>query len=271
VDVGRAIIGTPLQGTVDAILNAQGTGTSLGSMQADRALNIHDARIGSIQTRLLTLRAGLRNRIAAIAGELTGGAGNANWHGQVNFGPPRTYDLALVLNHLNVRKASAGKQPVDSSVNMRARFVGSGFDLANARARADIVLLPSTIGQVRITNGHLGAKIADRRVHTDMLLNAIASQLRAHGDVALTAERLVRLVYDMQFADLGPWIALIGQPGGGSLNLSGRTYGTLENLRTQDQLRFSTLRYGTNYVGCGSASVDMNAVGKPRMHGRVAR
>jgi hypothetical protein len=69
---------------------------------------------------------------------------------------------------------------------------------------------------------------------------------------------------------LGRGLAWWASKGGGSLNLTGRATGSLESLQTQNQLRFAALRYGTNYVGCGSASVGMNEVGKPGMHGSVA-
>ena len=269
-NVGKIIQGATLQGVVDANIKAEGVGTSLGAVQAQAALNVHDAQVGALQTRLITIRAGLRHNIATVAGQLTGGVGNADWHGQVDLGPARTYGLTLSLNHLNVRRVSADKQQIDSNLNIRAQVDGSGFELAEARARADVALLPSTVGQVRITRGRIGANIANRRVHTDVLLNAIAAQLKASGDMVLTADRRTQLTYELQLADLGPWLALMGQQGGGSLNLAGRAGGSLESLRTQDQMRFTALRYGPNYVGCGSASVDMNAVGKPGMHGRVA-
>jgi len=271
LNVGKIIQGAALQGVVDANIKAEGVGTSLGAFQAQGALNVHDAQVGAVQTRLITIQAGLRHNIATIAGALTGGAGDADWHGQVDFGPARTYGLTLSLNHLDVRRVSAGKQQIDSNLNIRAQVDGSGFELAEARARADVALLPSTVGQVRITRGRIGANIANRRVHTDVLVNAIAAaQLKASGDMVLTADRRAQLAYELQLADLGPWLALMGQQGGGSLNLAGRAGGSLESLRTQDQVRFTALRYGPNYVGCGSASVDMNAVGKPGMHGRVA-
>jgi autotransporter translocation and assembly factor TamB len=269
-NIGKAIQGAALQGVVDANIKAQGVGTALGAMTVDGALRIHDARASALQTRLITIQAGLRHNVATVAGELTGGVGRAEWHGQVDFGPARAYELALSLDHFNVRRVSAAKQRIDSNLNLRARIVGRGFGLADASARADVALLPSTVGQVRIARGRIGAMIADRRVRTNLTLSGTAAQLKADGDIALTADRHARLAYDLQLADLGPWLALTGQQGGGSLNLAGRVAGTLESLRTQDQVRFTALRYGTNYVGCGSASADMNAIGKPGMYGHVA-
>jgi hypothetical protein len=41
------------------------------------------------------------------------------------------------------------------------------------------------------------------------------------------------------------------------LNIGGQADGRLDSLRTRDQIHFTALSYGTNYVGCGNASIDM--------------
>jgi translocation and assembly module TamB len=153
---------------------------------------------------------------------------------------------------------------------LRAQLDGHGFDLATANARANVALLPSTVGQVRIERGRIGATIADRRVRSNVAVVATAAELQANGDVSLAAERRAQLKYRLQLADLAPWLGLIGQHGGGSLNIGGQADGRLDSLRTRDQIHFTALSYGTNYVGCGNASIDMREVGQPRMHGNVA-
>jgi translocation and assembly module TamB len=123
---------------------------------------------------------------------------------------------------------------------------------------------------VRIARGRIGTTIADRRVRSNVTIFASGAELRADGDVSLAAERRAQLKYRLQLTDLAPWLGLIGQRGGGSLNISGQTDGRLDRLRTQDRIRFTALSYGTNYVGCGDASIEMREVGQPHMHGNVA-
>jgi autotransporter translocation and assembly factor TamB len=268
-DVGKAIQGDAIQGIVDARVTSHGVGTSIGGMEGDATLSVRDAKTAAIQTRLITIQAGLTRSVATVNGGLTGGAGNADWRGRFDLGQARSYNLTLFLNHLNVRRVSAARQPIDSNLNLRAQVDGRGFDLATANARANIALLPSTVGQTRIASGHIGATIANQRVRSDVLVIATAAELQADGDVSLAAERRAQFKYKLEVADLAPWLDLVGQHGGGSLNVDGWANGRLDSLLTQDQLRFTALSYGTNY-GCGNASIDMHEVGQPRMHGNVA-
>jgi autotransporter translocation and assembly factor TamB len=269
-DVGKAIEGNVVGGVIDAKLKGQSVGTSLDMIEADTNLSIRDPQVGGLRSRLIAIKAGLRRSVVTIEAELTGGAGRAIVRGSVDVARARTYDLALSLDHLDLRKVASRKPPIDTNLNLSAKLTGRGFDLAKARARVDLTLLPSMAGPVRLESGRFGATIADRRVRAHLSLSSNNAELDAGGAASLASDRHLNATYKVQVADIAPWAALAGAQGGGSLDLSGSTVGTLDHIRAQGQALFAGLSYGTNYVGCGSATVNLSEVAQPQMHGSVA-
>jgi autotransporter translocation and assembly factor TamB len=109
--------------------------------------------------------------------------------------------------------------------------------------RAEMRILPSSLGPVNLKQGLLDATLSDKRIRISRAtLSAADSTLTANGEFGVDAKTAGKLEYRFRAADVAPWLSLLNRKGSGSLDLAGQAQGNLADLQTQGTARLSALR-----------------------------
>ncbi|HEX2241912.1 MAG TPA: hypothetical protein VHK27_01395, partial [Gammaproteobacteria bacterium] len=138
-----------LAGILSGTVQAQGSGFELDAIQAQANVSLRAATVAGWTLGDVSVEGGLRDRIATIAGKLKSNLGGAAWRGQIAIKDKLAYDLAISVNNLDISKTAADGNALQGNLNFKGTVEGSGIDPARLSARADVQILPSTIGPVR--------------------------------------------------------------------------------------------------------------------------
>jgi autotransporter translocation and assembly factor TamB len=247
-----------LAGILSGTVQAQGNGFELEAIQAQASVSLRAAAVAGWTLGDVSLEGGLRDRVATIAGKLKSNLGGAAWRGQIAFKDKIAYDLAISVNDLDISKTAADGNAFQGKLNFKGTLEGSGIDAAQLVARADMQILPSTIGPVRVEQGAIIASVQDQRMRIKQAaLRTQDAVLNVRGDVGLEANQQGRLDYRLRSTDLGPWLALIDQKGSGAIELEGRATGNLAALQSRGTLKASAIRMGDMTLQAGSIVFDL--------------
>jgi translocation and assembly module TamB len=204
----------------------------------------------------------LEKSVAAVNGQLKSRLGGANWRGNLGLGNKRpTYDLALTVKDLDIQKALPDGKAVEGKLNLKGTVKGAGFTPADMNTRAEVEILPSTVGPVALKQGALNATLSEKKVRISRAsLTTAESTFSASGEFGLDAKTAGKLDYRFRAADVGPWLSLVNQKGSGSVDLAGQAQGNLADLQTQGAVRLSGLRLESVSVKNGDVKFALRRV-----------
>jgi hypothetical protein len=242
-----------MAGVVSGALEARGSGFGLQSTVAKAQLEVRGAEAQGWTLGTLATEAKLENSLAVLQGRLEGNMGAANWSGKVGLKDKRpTYDLALAVKDLVIEKTVPNADNIKGKLNLQGTVKGAGITLADMNTRAEIRILPSSVGAVNLQNGQIDATLRDRKVFVSRAaFNAADSVLTVNGELGLDAKTAGNLDYRFRAADVAPWLSLFQQKGSGSVELAGQARGTAADLQTQGTVRFSALKLNAAAVRNG--------------------
>ncbi|HKY06799.1 MAG TPA: translocation/assembly module TamB [Candidatus Binatia bacterium] len=233
-----------LAGVVHGAVEARGNGFGLEGIAAKTQLEVRSAQVQGWGLGTVATEGRLENGIATFDGRLEGGLGSANWSGKVALKEKRpTYDLALAVKDLAIEKALQDAEKMTGKLNLQGTVKGAGFSLADMNTRAELKILPSSVGAVNLQAGALDAVLRDKKIFISRAsLNTAESALAVNGELGLDAGAAGKLDYRFRATDVAPWLSLFNQKGSGSINLSGQAQGSLADLQTQGVVRLSGVR-----------------------------
>lgn len=233
-----------LSGVVNGTIEASGTGFALQGTAAKARLEVQSAEAQGWALGAVSMDARLQKSVAMLDGRLKSKLGGANWSGKVALGDKRpSYELALTVRDLDVQKAVPNGKAIDSKLNFQGTLKGSGFNLAEINTRADIQILPSSVGSVAVKQGTFNATLSEKKLRiARATLTAANSTLVVNGEVGLDAKNAGKLDYRLRVADIAPWLSLVSRKGSGAIDLNGAAQGNLADLETRGTARLSGLR-----------------------------
>ncbi len=264
------LLESEMAGVMEGTLSARGAGASLDQLSARAELKGQALRLGDWQIGTAATDARLDRGSATLKGELRGEMGKATWQGEIRVGETPHYRLDLSAEHLDIKKLAARADPIESDLNLKAMISGKGLTFANMNTKAEVDLLPSRVGPVRVRSGRLDAQLANQRVRIDQArLVANGTNIAISGQVATKADAPGALSYTVQMDDIEPWLAVAGQQGSGRLELSGKAKGVIDDLAAQGDLKAAALRLPDFSLKSGTVDFDISAIGKPQPRGTV--
>jgi autotransporter translocation and assembly factor TamB len=231
-------------GVVGATVEANGTGFALQNTGASARVEVRSTVVEGWTLGDVSMEGRLEKSVAAVSGQLKSKLGGANWRGNLVLGEKRpTYDVALSVKDLDIQKALPDGKAVEGKLNLQGTVKGTGFTPADMNTRAEVQILPSTVGPVALKEGALNATLSEKKVRISRAsLTTAESSLSASGEFGLDVKTAGKLDYRFRTADVGPWLSLVNQKGSGSVDLAGQAQGNLADLETQGTARLSGLR-----------------------------
>jgi autotransporter translocation and assembly factor TamB len=244
VDLRQWLGGKDLAGVVNATVEASGTGFELQNTSGKMRLEMRSTEVQGWSLGTVSMDGRLQNSLAAVDGTLKGKLGGASWSGKIALSDRRPpYELALSVNDLDVQKAIPNGNSFQGKLNLQGTVKGSGLSLAEMNTRADLRILPSTLGPIQIEQGALNAALSDKRIRVARVsLSTSDSSLTVRGEIGVDAKMAGKLDYRLRTADVSPWLSLVDKKGAGSLDLAGVAEGNLVDLRTEGTARMASLQ-----------------------------
>lgn len=271
-DAQKLLTRKDLAGVVEGTVRIkEGVGASLADLQGEADIQARAVQVADWQVGNVSVNGSMDQQLAKLTGTLHGDVGQATWEGSLNLADaqPR-YALTLSVDHLDVKKAAPGAEPVTTDLNLTGTASGAGFALAELEAQSEITVRPSTVGQVKIERGRLGTRVADGRVHIDELtLNAKDTRVAVQGEVGTTTEQTGQLTYTLRVGDVSPWLSLADQRGAGALALTGTAKGSFANMHVQGELTANDLRVADSAIQSGVVNFTLTEIGQPTPYGVI--
>jgi len=260
----RAEIGGIASGRVEATLR----GTDILQATAQANLAIRDAAFRQWRLGDLTSTVNLADGRVATTGTLQRASGAARWNGAAELAGAQQFQIAASLTHFDPK--SFDSRAAAGDVNLEARAEGKGFALAQQRSHATVDLASSKIGALTLDRGRADLALADGRIHiAELSLASSDSQVRAAGDVGLSAAASGQATVQAKIANVTPYLALAGITAQGSLTLDGTVRGNAGDLATSGSLTAASLGTDRAWVERGSAHFDLKGIGGRAPAGRV--
>jgi autotransporter translocation and assembly factor TamB len=244
-------------GVVNGSAEARGDGFALQNIAAKTQFDVRSASVHGWALGHMEMRVALEKGIALLDGQLSGSLGGANWSGKVALKDKRpAYDLALTVKNLAVEKvaqnASRSAGTVKGQLNLDGTVRGTGFNLADMNTRAEMRILPSTLGSVTLKQGLFDVTVREKKILISRgALNAADSVMTINGEIGIDANAAGKLAYRFRAPDIAPWLALANQKGSGSVNLAGDAKGSLADFQTQGKANFVGLRLDSTAIRNG--------------------
>ncbi|MEX0803507.1 MAG: translocation/assembly module TamB domain-containing protein [Candidatus Binatia bacterium] len=261
-DVKTLFPGNDIAGILSGAIEAEGIGFDLSAIHAQGGIKMQSAAAAGWALGDISIEGRLRENVATVAGKLKSKMGGASWNGEISFKDKPAYDLALSVDHLDIQKTAGDGNGLEGNLNFKGTIKGTGFDPAALIARANLQILPSTIGPVRVQQGSLIAAVADQRIRiTQGTLTTQDTMLTVQGDVGLDPQQNGRLDYRVRSENLTPWLALADLKGSGALELTGRATGNIAALESQGKLKFASLRLEDTVIKSGNIDFALRRLG----------
>ena len=133
--------------------------------------------------------------------------------------PTEFYRHAAISRHLELRAVNVGsllqlKDSPGAKLNFDAKVSGAGFDLTTMNSRAAIDVLPSQWDVLNVEGGRILAQVAAGRLNIEELRTARRQRVAFRdGNLGLAAPQTRQINYQLQVADLGPWLSMVGRQG----------------------------------------------------------
>ena len=236
--------GKNIAGILNGVVQAAGSGFALQNTAGKARFEIRAAEAQGWALGAVSLVGALEGGVAAIDGSLKSNLGGANWSGKILLIEKRpSYQVALAVKDLDIQKSGAGGKALQSKLNFQGTVKGAGVSLAEMDGRADLRILPSSLGAVAIKQGELNAALNHKRIRISRaILNTADSTLSVNGELGIDANVTGKLDYGLRVANLAPWLALVNRQGAGAVELSGQALGSLAEVQTQGTARLTGVR-----------------------------
>ena len=254
LSLGPIVSNQEIAGVVSATVRVAGAGAASDRLTATADARVQSLSVAARELGAVNLQAKLHGKAADIDGRIDGPIGQGNWRSKLNFTAAPQYRANLTLRAVDVARLWQSKDAPKGKLNFDATVNGAGFALATMNSQVLIEVLPSQWQTVNVDRGKIVAQIANGRAKIDELrLSAGSALLTAQGDLGLTATQSGRVNYQLQVADLRPWLSLVGRQGGGRLDLRGRAEGNLIRLQTNGSLQSRGLKLPEGSAGAARA------------------
>ncbi|MBF6567644.1 MAG: translocation/assembly module TamB [Candidatus Binataceae bacterium] len=251
-------------GAIDGTVQANGRGKTIAGLEAEANLQDRGLALAGYQFGNLTLEGHFKQKVAALDAKLSSRAGHADLAGKIDINGAAKYNLQLAVKQLELNRMARQKSVPAGKLNLTARVQGVGANPATMAAAVHLICLPSTLGPARIDRGRIDARVANGVLHiSDGLFSAKDSILSARGEVTLTGQHRGRLHYTLRSANLQPWLAIAGRPGGGAIAVAGVAAGSPQALRLSGAADFSRIRFERYAVDSGHLTYDVGGIGGP--------
>jgi Uncharacterized protein conserved in bacteria len=255
-------LGEKLAGVVNGNIRVNGEGTSLQGLQAQTDFKIDGLRVEHWQLGTASLQGNLVDQKVKLTGDLRGEIGQASWQGHLDLAKVPSYELSTSVQHLDVRRVTPNETSIAGDLNLKAAVKGKGLAVNDMHTRAQVELLPSTVGSIAIQRGRLDAKIANGRIRiAEGNINTSDARLRVQGEIGVSPDAPGRVTYDLKVGNLSPWLALAGQQGSGALSLAGQARGSLSHLALQGALQATGLNLEGVSLERASLDYDLDGIG----------
>jgi autotransporter translocation and assembly factor TamB len=244
IDLRQWLNNPSLAGVLGGTVEARGSGFALRDIAGTTRLQVHSAEAQGWKLGDVAFDARLQKSIAMVDGQLRSTMGGASWSGKINLADKRpSYDLNLVLKDLDLQNVAQSDRPINGKVNLRASVSGSGTNFAEMNTRADVHVLPSTVGPVSVNEGDISLSLSGNKVRiARAALSTADATFSAAGEIALDAKMSGSLDYRARIGNVTPWLALVSRKGSGSMDLAGRAQGSLSDLQTKGTVRLTALQ-----------------------------
>ena len=241
-----------IAGVLSGAVTGKGVGFNLPDIDAQGTINLQSAAVAGWQLGNVAVDARLHENVAKISGKLESKVGGATWNGRISLKEKPAYEIALVVNDLDVEQATGNNSALAGKINLKGSVQGTGLDLAEMTAQADLQILPSTIGPVQVQRGTVVASLKEQRLRiAQATLRTEDANLTVEGNIGLDPQQNGRLNYRFRSENVSPWLALFDQQGSGSVDLTGEVTGNIAALQSQGTLKVATLRLDENAVATG--------------------
>ena len=269
IDARTWLVRHRVAGILNGHAEVKGTGMALDQLDGAATLTIGSAEVKGWKLGDLSLQAKLQENTATLNGSVKGALGGADWHGTVTLAKIPRYDLGISITDLDIEKVSATGETLGGAVNLKGIFKGSGWPLAEMKTSANLEVLASSIGPVKIRNGALIATLAGGRIRIIRgALGTADSSLFVNGDIGVDLAQQGKLDYEFRSENIVSWLALAGQKGSGSLTLAGSAQGNLSDLRMRGSLKVANLVYDKLALKNGALDFDLTrSPGQPLPRG----
>ena len=251
-----------IAGVVSATLEGGGMDFSLAGLDAKGVIRMQNAAVGGWALGEFSMDGRVHESLAQIDGNLKSKIGLASWQGEVSLKEKPAYQLSLGVENLDIQKAAGDEKQIAGKISLKGIVKGAGLSLSDMVARAELTILPSTIGPVEVQQGSVVANLAQQRLQ---ILQATArtqdAMLTVQGDVGLDPKQNGKLNYVVRSANLTPWLALANQKGSGSIELTGRASGNIADLQSQGTMKLAGLRLQDTTIKSGSIDFDLRLAG----------
>ena len=223
-----------LAGVVNGTVEAAGNGFALQDMAGKGRFEVHSAEAQGWTLGTVAMEGRLEKSVAIIDGRLKSKMGGAHWSGKVLLGDKRPgYELTLEVKDFDIQKISQSGKAIDGKLNFQGSVKGSGFSLADMNTRADVQILPSSVGSVAVKEGTFNIALSDKKIRiARATLSTPESTISANGEFGLDKKMSGRLDYRLRMGDVAPWLSLVDRKGSGSVDLAGQAQGNLVRSRS---------------------------------------
>ena len=268
LELARVASGARIGGVASGRLEATVWGMDVLKAKANANLRIRDSSFRQWRFGDLTSSVSLADGRASTAGTLQGASGAVRWDGTADLAGTQQFQLTASLTHFDPKgfdsRASSG------DVTLEARVEGRGFAVAQQRSHAVVELAASKLGALAIDRGRADLQLADGRVHiAELSLASRDSQVRASGDVALSAAASGQATVQAKIGDVAPFLALAGIEGQGSLAMDGTLRGAATDLAASGSLNAASFGTSRAWIERGSVHFDLQGIGGRAPGGRV--
>ncbi len=261
-DLARLLGRNDIAGVVSATIEGGGTGFSLAGLDAKGVIRMQSAAVQGWALGEVSIDGRVRESMAQIDGNLKNNMGLASWQGEISLKEKPAYQLFLGVENLDIQKATGDDKKIAGKINLNGTVKGAGLTPRDMIVRAELKILPSTIGTVEVQQGSVIANLAQQRLQ---IIEATArtqdAMLRVQGDVGLDPKQNGKLDYVVRSANLTPWLALANQKGSGSIELTGRASGNIADLQSQGTMKLAGLRLQDTAIKSGSIDFDLRLAG----------
>ena len=244
VNLRQWLEGKNIAGVMSGTMEASGTGFALQGTTGKARLEIRSAEAQGWTLGVVSLQGGLERGVAAIDGRLKSNLGGATWSGKIVLDEKRpSYDVALTVKDLDIQKTAAGGKALQGKLNFQGTVKGAGKSFAEMETRADLRILPSSVGPIEIKQGELNAALNQKTIRiARATLSTPDSMLSVNGELGMDAKAAGKLDYRLRVGNLSPWLALVDRKGAGAIELTGQAQGNFAEVQTQGTARLSAVR-----------------------------
>ncbi|HXG17763.1 MAG TPA: translocation/assembly module TamB domain-containing protein [Methylomirabilota bacterium] len=261
---------TEVSGDVSGRLSFEGATMN----NAHGALELHAAqvRVRGRDVDTLTTSGALADGRAALSGAAHGAIGALSWRAELRLNTtPPAYDITLTARDLAAARIAGGDALPSAQINFDAAIKGSGTTLADMNGAATLTLSPSRIGPLTHVQGYLDAALHRQRLTLNTVrITANDTVVTAQGQLGdLSGTPSGSLTYTLNSQNLTPWLALIGQEGGGSLRATGAISGAMNSLTVKGDVAVSTARLGSSSLQNGAVTYAVAGLGGEQVQGQI--